>query len=65
MAQWVDRGTDDRVVAGSYPTQPLGNLGNFLYATLPVSFQKDTKCIWSLLVSMPGEVKHPTQAVNV
>ena len=32
------------------PLRPLGNFGNFLYPTLPVSF---------------GRVKYPTQGVNV
>ena len=29
--------------------RPLGNFGNFLYPTLPVSFGRDTKSRWSLL----------------
>ena len=31
------------------PLRPLGNFGNFLYPTLPVSFGRDTKRRWSLL----------------
>ena len=31
------------------PLRPLGNFGNFLYPTLPVSFGRDTKSHWSLL----------------
>ena len=31
------------------PLRPLGNFGNFLYPTLPVSFGRDTKSRWSLL----------------
>ena len=48
------------------PLRPLGNFGNFLYPTLPVSFGKDTKTVGPFyLVPMPGEVKDPTQGVNV
>ena len=48
--------TDDRVVAGSNPT--IGNFGNFLYLTLPVSFGRNTKAVGPIyLMSMPGEVK--------
>ena len=40
--------------------------GNSVYPTLPVSFGGDTKTIGPFyLVSMPGEVKDPTQGVNV
>ena len=41
VAQWLERVTDDRVVAGSFPLAPLVNFGNFLYPTLPVSFGRD------------------------
>ena len=40
VAQWIERATDNRVVASSNPTgteSPLGNFGNFLYPTLPVA----------------------------
>ena len=61
-AQWLERATDNRVVADSNPTEadwklwqfplphfasvfrtlrPIGNFGNFLYPTLPVSFGRD------------------------
>ena len=45
---------------------PFQNLGHFVTPHLPVSFGRDTKIRWSFyLVSMPGEVKDPTQVVNV
>ena len=31
------------------PLRPLGNFGNFLYPTLPVSFGRDSKSRWPLL----------------
>ena len=49
VAQWLERATDDRVVAGSNPAEAVWKLGNFLYPTLPVSFRRDTKSRWSLL----------------
>ena len=43
----------------------IGNLGNSVYPTLPVSFGGDTKLVKAVgpfyLVSMPKEVKYPTQ----
>ena len=49
VAQWLERATDDRVVAGSNPAEAVWKLGNFLYPTLPVSFRRDTKSRWPLL----------------
>ena len=43
---------------------PLRNLAKFVYPTLPVSFGDEPKSPL-YLVSMPGEVKCPTQGVNV
>ena len=65
-AQWLERTTDDRVVTDSNPPlRPLGNFGNFLYPTLPVSFRRHPKAVFPFyLVSMSGEVKYPTQRVN-
>ena len=38
------------------------NLSNFIYPTLSVSFGRDTKLVGLFyLMSMPGEVKDPTQ----
>ena len=31
------------------PSAPLGNVGNFIYPTLPVFFGRDSKTCWSLL----------------
>ena len=49
VAQWLERATDNRVVAGSNSAEAFGNFGNFLYHTLAVSFGRDTKSRWSLL----------------
>ena len=40
--------------------EPFRNFGESIYATLPVSFVRPF-----YLVSTPGEVKYPTQGVNV
>ena len=40
---------------------PLRKLGKFIYPTMRVSFGS----LWFYLVSLPGEVKEPTQGVNV
>ena len=40
---------------------PFLNLGNFIHLTFAWDFQNIPFC----LVSMPGEVKYPTQGVNV
>ena len=39
-------GRSDR---GSKPPKPFRSLGNFIHPTLPVSFSKDSKSLWSLL----------------
>ena len=46
---------------------PFRILGNFFTPHLPVSFGRDIKKAGGpfYLVSMPGEVKDPTQGVNV
>ena len=46
VAQWLERATDNRVVAGSNAAEAVWKFGNFLYPTLPVSFGRDT--IWCL-----------------
>ena len=47
VAQWLERAADDRVVAGSNPTEAAWKLWQF--PLLPVSFGRDTKSRWSLL----------------
>ena len=64
-------GRGDRVVEsrafgrrnwGSRPPLPFQSLGNFVYPTLPASFGRDNKAVGPFyLVSVPGEVKDPTQ----
>ena len=54
MAQWSDRATDDQEIAGFNPTGTVAPLGNIGKAVGPF-----------YLVSKPGEVKYPTQGVNV
>ena len=50
VVQWLEHATDNRVVTGSNPTGAAFEiLAIFLYATLPVSFERDTKSRWSLL----------------
>ena len=45
---------------------PFRNLGNFVHPTFACVFRKTLKAGGPFcLVSMPGEVKDPTQAVNV
>ena len=71
-ADWpsgLERRPGDRVILGSNSTAAtsLRNFGNSVYPTLPVAFGGDTKIRRSLLsgVSRKGEVKDPTQGVNV
>ena len=64
VAQWLECRTGDRGVLGSNRAGStlLRNFGNSVYPTLPVSL----KAVGPFyLVSMPGEVKDPTQGVNV
>ena len=45
---------------------PFQNLGNFIHPTFACVFQEKLKAGGPFyLVSMPGEVKDPTQGVNV
>ena len=60
MAQWLERATDNRVVAGSNPTETAWKLWQF---PLPSEMLKAVGPFY--LVSMPGEVKYPTQGVSV
>ena len=47
--QWLESATNNRGSWVRFPLAPLGNVGNFIYPTLPVSFGRDTKTCWSLL----------------
>ena len=45
---------------------PLRNFGNFIYPTFPQSFRRYTKTVSPFcLLFKPGEIKDPTQGVNV
>ena len=48
-AQWLERATDNPVVAGSNPAEAVWKLWQSPLPTLPVSFGRDTKSRWSLL----------------
>ena len=66
MAQWLERTTDNRVVAGSNPTEAIWKLWQFPLPPLPVPLGRDTKSLGPFyLVSMPVEVKDPTPGVKV
>ena len=67
MPQWIERATDNRVVASSNPTEKC-------LEALAISFTPLCQCLSEetlkavcpfYLVSMSGEVKDPTQGVNV
>ena len=61
----VDRANDDRVVAGPNPTDSAFKLWQFP-GSLPVSFERCTNIRLILLSGVyAGEVKYPTQGVNV
>ena len=60
--------TGHRMVQGSNPAGGTShwNFGNSVYPALPVSLGGDTNAVGPFyLVSTPGEVKDPTQGVNV
>ena len=63
-AQWLERATDNRVVAGSNRTgtaAPLGNFGNSFTQLCQCLSEETLKAVGPFyLVSMPGEVKDPT-----
>ena len=66
MAQRLEHVTDDRVVTGSNPTEAAWKLWQFPlphFASLSVETLKVAGSFY--LVSMPGEVKYPTQGVIV
>ena len=67
MAQWLERATDNRVDAGSNPTETAWKLWQFPFTPLCQCLSEETpKAVGPFyLVSMPGEVKYPTQGVNV
>ena len=67
VVQWLERATDDRVVACLNSTEAA-------WKTLAISFTPHCQCLSEetlktvgpfYLVSVPGEVKDPTQGVNV
>ena len=68
MVQWLERATEDRVAAGSNPTEAAWKL------QMAISFTPLCQCLSEetlkavdpfYLVSAPGQVKDPTQGVNV
>ena len=64
--QWLERATDNRVVAGSNPAEAIWKLWQFPLPQFASVFRKRLKAVGPFyLVSMPGEVKYPTQGVNV
>ena len=66
LLKWLGRATDDRVVAASNPTGPLGNFCNFFYPLCQCLSEGKLKAVGPFsLVSMPGEVNDPTRGVNV
>ena len=67
VAQWLEHMAGYRRVMVRILVEQLRSYGNSVYPTLSVSFGGDTEshCGPSDLVSMPREVKHPTQGVNV
>ena len=67
VAQWLERATDNRVIAGSNPIEAFWKL------QMAISFTPLCQCLSEetvkavgpfYLVSMPGEVKDPTRGVN-
>ena len=67
MAQWLEWATDNRVVAGSNPAEAVWKLWQFPLSPLCQCLSEETLTAVGpfYLVSMPGEVKDPTQGVNV
>ena len=65
-AQWLERATDMTIAKSRVriPLAPHGNFwqfGNFVYATLPVIFGRDTESQWSLLSganTRGGKISH-------
>ena len=69
VAQWIERATDNRVVARSNPTETAWKLLAISFTPLCQCLSEETlKAVgpfYMYLVPMPGEVKDPTQGVNV
>ena len=62
----VERWTVNRGDSDSIPPTAVSKLGNFVHPTFACVFRKRLKAGGPFyLVSMPGEVKHPTMGVNV
>ena len=63
VAQWLERTTDDRVVAGTNPTEAAWKLWQFQFTPLSQCLSEEMLKVVGpfYLVSMAGEVKDPTQ----
>ena len=59
----VERQTVNREDGGTIPPAAISNLGHFIYLGLLEETPKAAGPFY--LVSLPGEVKDPTQGVNV
>ena len=61
VVQWLERATDNRVVAGSIPAEAVWKLCQFPLPHFASVFRKTLKAVGPFyLVSMPGEVKYLT-----
>ena len=66
VVQWLDRTTDDRVVVASNPAGAACKLAISFTVLSQCLSEEILKSIGPFYVmSMPGEVKDPTQGVNV
>ena len=62
MAQWLERATDDGVVAGSNPTHAAWKLAISFTPLCQCLSEETLKAVGPFYpVSMPGEVKYPTR----
>ena len=65
VAQWLECATHDQAVASSNPTEAAWELWQFPLPHSASVFRKTLKAVGPFeiynLVSMPGEVKYPTQ----
>ena len=61
VAQWLERVTDNRVVAGSNPAEAIWKLAISFTPLCQCLSEETLKAVGPFyLVSMPGEVKDPT-----
>ena len=66
VAHRLERATDNRVVTGSNPTEAVWKLANSFTPHSQCLSEETLKAVGPFyLVSMPGEVKYPTQGVNM